>query len=97
MDHNPVVETTGQGKIITPHQGRAVTHLNPEGGPLQAAHTKGHGNYDTSETSGDTRRTPRRGGYCSGSIGTAYGAGRRYIMDEGRASEGVAKGGDKGK
>ena len=94
MEQNIAVVKTGQDTPETPHHGGDEKHLNPEGVPLQAAPPGGQGNPDTSETVGDSRRTPGRGGYFIGSAGTMYGADRRSIGDEVRTSEGVYNGVD---
>ena len=95
MEKDPVVVPTGQGTPNTPHHGGAGTHLNSEGGPLQAAHPGGRGNPDTSVTGRDRGRTPSRGGNISGSAGTMHGAGGRKFWDEGGTYKGLDKGGKK--
>ena len=81
----------------TTQEGGAVAHLNPEGGPLHAATHRGINDHDTIATSEDPIRNPQRGRYRSGSMGNIHRAVGRYIRDEGRAPEGVSKGGDTGK
>ena len=96
MKKNPVVLLAGQETPATPHRGGAVTHLIPEGGLLQAATPRGIGYPDTNVTIRDPRRNPERGGDRSGIKGTAHRLVRRFIGDQGIASEEVDEGGDMG-
>ena len=41
MEQYPEVETTDQGAPRTPHQRGTIAHFNYEGGPLQAAPSRG--------------------------------------------------------
>ena len=89
-----MVVPTGQGSPATPHHGGSGTHLNPEGGPLQAAPLVGRGDTNTSETRRNPIQNPVWGVYYSVSTGTVHGSRGRYIGDEGISYEGVYRGGD---
>ena len=88
---------TGQETHNTPNQRGTGEHLYPAGGPLQAAPSGGRGDTDNSATGDDRGRNPIRGRVCSGSAEATNREGGRSIRYEGRASEGLSKGGDTGK
>ena len=97
MEQDTEVVPRGQGSPNSPHKKGTGTHINPEGGSLQAVPARGQGNTNTSTTGKYHGRTPGRREDCSGSADTTDGTVGRNICHEGRTLESMDKGGNQGK
>ena len=84
MEQDTEVEPRSQVSLISPHQIGTGTHLNPEGGSLQAAPIRGRTNQNTGTTSNYCGQALGRIGDFICSVETTDGTGGMTIGHEGR-------------